>query len=79
MRCRKSAPSADFMAIKLQVIESRARRNLRDQLVQPPAFYSMKEMKSRDSNIFPRSQFPGTSTRGQICCIPQGTMPTVVS
>lgn len=38
MRCRKSAPSADFMATKLQVIESGAGRKLREQLSSPLHF-----------------------------------------
>lgn len=55
MRGRKSAPSADFMTAELQVIESGARRNLRDEFVQPPAFYNRREMKPRDSKYLPKS------------------------
>lgn len=72
MRCRKSAPSADFMAIKLQVSESGAGRNLRDQLVQVPALDNRRETKPRDSKYISKvAQLPGASTRGQIYLIPQ--------
>lgn len=72
MTCSKSAPSADFMATESQVIESDARRNLRYQLVQPPVFYNMREMKPRDIIYLPKvTQLPKASTRGQISCIPQ--------
>lgn len=63
------------MATELQVIESGARRNLRYQLVQTPAFYIMREIKFRYIKHLPKvTQLPGASTRGQIYCIPcQGT------
>lgn len=71
MRCRKSAPSADFMATKLQVIESGAGRNLGDQL-SSPCLLNMREMKPRDIRYLPKAtKLPGASTRGQVCCIPQ--------
>lgn len=69
MRCRKSAPSADFMATELQVIESGARRNLRDWFAQPPAFYN-KGNKAQRYQIAPKvTQLPGAGIRGQMYCI----------
>lgn len=60
------------MATELQVIESGAKRNLRYQLVQTPAFYIMREIKFRYIKHLPKvTQLPGASNRGQIYCIPQ--------